>query len=167
MKILLCLIAIYSSGAAIYCAERQWDERSSLINQRPVEREAELYKAILYDNFDTAKELLESGVNANASYKLEGTALILAIRNGNSKMVDLLIQYGADVNKSVPVKLIFPLINAGTYHQMSPLLAVKFLLEPTWHEIERLLVSEGAQIPNDQEKYFPREQVRSFLRTWF
>ena len=89
----------------------------------------ELFDAIEKNNIEKAEQLLEKGlVDPNVSYKLEGTALIAAILEGNVKMVASLCQYNADVNISAHTKIEFPLAIRGTYHQMSPLLAAKLLV---------------------------------------
>ncbi len=59
----------------------------------------EIFKTYLYDNFlMIVRELIKRGVDVNAKDADGNTALLLAVRQGHSRVVPLLLAKGADVN---------------------------------------------------------------------
>ena len=54
--------------------------------------------AVIQNDYDLCKQLLDKGANANSYGAYDFTALHWAACNDNAKIIDLLIQHGADVN---------------------------------------------------------------------
>jgi ankyrin repeat protein len=65
----------------------------------PKPTDEELMKAILFGTVKQVKALLERGANANAGDKEWGAALDYAARNGKLRLTQVLVKYGADVNR--------------------------------------------------------------------
>jgi ankyrin repeat protein len=63
-----------------------------------------LHKAVAYRRLSAAKFLLDRGANPNAEINAKkypfwsGTPLHEAAENGDAKMFDLLVEYGANIN---------------------------------------------------------------------
>ncbi len=93
--------------------------------------EAALYKAIVEDNIDKIKELVQSGVaNVNAVDDEGHTLLMTAIVNKKAWAAQFLVEHGADLNVKNNYG-VTPLICAAVYRTV---------------DIARLLIQRGAEI---------------------
>src|SRR5436190_11515279 len=60
-----------------------------------------LDRAVYVDDFKTAKALVESGADVNATNRYGVAPLSLACQNGNTEMVEFLLEHGADPNTTL------------------------------------------------------------------
>jgi len=89
------------------------------------------------DNLQGVEDAIKSGANINAINRNLETALYWASYNGNTKMVELLIKAGADVNLGSPLKAAID--NHNVYHENGA-------------EIAELLLKAGATFNNNEMK---------------
>ncbi len=82
-----------------------------------------------YKNIDYLKKILSYGVDPDQSTKYGETLLNLAIRQNNIEAVEVLLEYGADVNKINEFDSLSPLINAFDYYQNSRKEIILLLLQ--------------------------------------
>nr|XP_034171700.1 caseinolytic peptidase B protein homolog [Osmia lignaria] len=70
----------------------------SLCEASNLHKEKEFFQAAKYGDIGKLKSILKSGIDVNVRHPLGWTALHVAAINGQSKVIKLLIEHGADVN---------------------------------------------------------------------
>jgi hypothetical protein len=96
-----------------------------------------LYSAAKYSMINAAKIILDA--SEGRFTPLLGTALITAIKNRDEEMIDLLMDYGADLNK----KTFYPITHQYGY-------PIQFA-HPTDQDLIEFLRSRGARTPQEIE----------------
>ncbi|KAB8070441.1 hypothetical protein BDV29DRAFT_180896 [Aspergillus leporis] len=74
------------------------DTQAPYLNILDARGEFPLYGAAAGGNYDDAKRMLEQGANPSLRTRFHWTALHWAVGNGHTRIVQLLLDYGADIN---------------------------------------------------------------------
>src|SRR5687767_530179 len=77
-------------------------EQKADVNGAQTDGMTALHWAAYHDDLETAMRLIAAGANAKATNRYGVTPLSLACTNGNTAIVELLLESGADANVALP-----------------------------------------------------------------
>lgn len=93
---MLCLLAVAAFAAG--CKEWKLQEDAETQEAEKARRTAAFVRAVESGDLQKVKELLDKGVDVNASYAGSDTVLHRAVDGRRADIVSLLVEHGADVN---------------------------------------------------------------------
>jgi uncharacterized protein len=111
---------------------RDKDAVRLLLEQQPggnaaqADRDTALHWAVYWDDLEMAKLLIRAGANNKSTNDHGVTPLVLACRNGNDAIVEMLLDSGSDPNQAAFPNSVTPLMMCARTGRVD---AVKFLLD--------------------------------------